>query len=152
MTGKVEHSCCNCGAIFRAKDFPNRHKRRYCSHRCASAGYRARFPEKLVKYKRDFALRHPRYARGAKLRQKYNLTLAQEDALLAKQKGRCAGCGRKFSAKERPHVDHCHNTKVVRGLLCRACNSFAGTIKDDWKRCAQLAEYLRRNELFSWPS
>lgn len=51
-------------------------------------------------------------------RRKYGLTEADFDVLLASQGGLCAmECG-----KPAIHVDHCHETGKVRGLLCRGCN------------------------------
>lgn len=46
--------------------------------------------------------------------------------LWAWQAGRCAWCGYKDSLVE----DHCHQTGLVRGLLCRACNQLEG---NDWR-------------------
>src|SRR5712691_9953134 len=49
----------------------------------------------------------------------YNMTLEEEAELIRQQGGACAICG------ERPdelHVDHCHITGKVRGMLCLGCN------------------------------
>lgn len=39
----------------------------------------------------------------------------------------CQVCG----SKENICIDHCHKTQVVRGLLCRNCNTAIGMLGDD---------------------
>lgn len=50
----------------------------------------------------------------------YGLTPAQYDAMLAKQSGVCAICGR--APRGSLVIDHDHSDGTVRGLLCRRCN------------------------------
>lgn len=45
--------------------------------------------------------------------------------LLAAQQERCAICGK----SGRLVIDHCHDTHVVRGLLCNKCNLGIGLIE-----------------------
>lgn len=58
------------------------------------------------------------------------------DDLYGWQDGRCAMCGRGCSLDSRSgrHVqlveDHCHMTGLVRGFLCRSCNSQEGWADD----------------------
>jgi hypothetical protein len=62
--------------------------------------------------------------RARLLRRKFGMTTADYDALLAAQDGRCAICRRTPEAAGHTlHVDHCHQTGVVRGILCNGCNS-----------------------------
>ncbi|MFF1847069.1 endonuclease domain-containing protein [Streptomyces sp. NPDC058217] len=54
--------------------------------------------------------------------------LPHEDAvqlLVAWQADRCAGCGHPFHGDV--VVDHCHESGLVRGLLCTLCNNAEGT-------------------------
>lgn len=69
-------------------------------------------------------------------------------ALLDDQDGGCAICGttepggsygRNFA------IDHCHQTGVVRGLLCSHCNRAIGYLRDNPKLCRAAAEYLERS-------
>jgi len=73
---------------------------------------------------------------------KYGLTFEQYQEMLDKQKGLCAIC-RTASACA---IDHCHQTDVVRGLLCTSCNSMLGHAKDDIKRLRAAIRYLARSK------
>lgn len=42
------------------------------------------------------------------------------------------------------HVDHCHETGEIRGLICRPCNHALGHMKDDPKRLRAAARYLEK--------
>lgn len=74
----------------------------------------------------------------------YGLTTEQFDALLAAQDGKCAICGTTEwrGRGKSPHVDHCHETRRVRGLLCDFCNRGLGMFGDDPARLRAAAAYL----------
>lgn len=87
-----------------------------------------------------------RDAEGIKARQivnarkyRYGLTDKQYRDLLDAQDGRCAICGDVMAP---PHVDHCHTSGTVRGLLCNNCNKALGHLKDDPTRLLAAADYL----------
>jgi hypothetical protein len=77
---------------------------------------------------------------------KYLYGLSEGDffALLEKQGDACAICGSaEWPGKHRvPHVDHCHETGKVRGLLCSNCNHGLGKFRDDPDRLRAAARYL----------
>jgi hypothetical protein len=64
------------------------------------------------------------------LKTKYGLTPEQYDQMLESQGGGCAICG-KPPGDTALHVDHCHETGRVRGLLCFSCNAGLGQFKHD---------------------
>jgi hypothetical protein len=43
---------------------------------------------------------------------------------------------------ERMHLDHCHQSGQVRGVLCRNCNVALGLMADNPERLRRAAEYL----------
>ena len=61
---------------------------------------------------------------------KFGMTVEDYDRLLAEQGGVCAICGGLPSRTKHLHVDHCHETNRLRGLLCDACNLGLGKFKD----------------------
>ncbi|MGW6310135.1 endonuclease VII domain-containing protein [Streptomyces niveus] len=70
-------------------------------------------------------------------------------ALLGEQEYRCWICRVPFemrSSNLSPHVDHCHDTRKVRGLLCRTCNLALGHFKDDVGRLRAAILYLTRRQ------
>jgi hypothetical protein len=56
---------------------------------------------------------------------------------------RCDICGRRNNQSgRRLHIDHCHETGVVRGILCHACNTALGLADDSSGRLRSMADYL----------
>lgn len=76
---------------------------------------------------------------------KYGVDLAQYAEMLERQGGRCAICHTPESEQFKGvfHVDHCHATGVVRGLLCRGCNHMLGVVGDDPAKLLRAVEYLK---------
>ena len=74
-------------------------------------------------------------------KRRYNLTREQVDAMAA---AGCSICGRTDwpGRHARPHVDHCHSTGKVRGILCSECNTGLGKFKDDPERLRRAAAYV----------
>lgn len=70
--------------------------------------------------------------------------LTEEDYLVLQeaQNNSCAICKKPFTTK--PHVDHNHSTGIVRGLLCRACNSMLGFAGDNQETLRVAIDYLRK--------
>ena len=68
-----------------------------------------------------------------------------EDAyadLLTQQNNRCAICSTPLVTGRHCHVDHCHTTGKVRGLLCSHCNLMLGHAKDSVEILQKAIKYL----------
>lgn len=76
---------------------------------------------------------------------RFALTPEQYEAVLSAQAGRCAVClGTQPNGRGTWHIDHCHVTGVVRGLLCHHCNVGLGNFRDDPANLLRAREYLLR--------
>ena len=62
-------------------------------------------------------------------------------ALMEKQDGRCALCHEPFVGTYNTCVDHCHDSLLVRGILCRGCNMVVSRFEDP-DYVARVGEYL----------
>lgn len=77
---------------------------------------------------------------------RYRLTQKRWDAMLKRQKGKCAIC----LISPALVVDHDHSSHKVRGLLCKMCNFGLGCFKDDPVRIRQSVRYLRKYTIKHW--
>jgi recombination endonuclease VII len=82
-------------------------------------------------------------SRSAHCRRLYKMTGEQFRSLLAAQRFRCAICRTKCDAW---HVDHDHETGLVRGLLCRDCNVALGHFRDSPEALRRAAGYLESSQ------
>ena len=84
--------------------------------------------------------------RDAKLRAAYGISYGEYQLMLEAQQGACAICGTTSTGKRKAfHVDHCHHTGKVRGLLCSNCNTGIGGLRDDIGLLKRAIEYLENN-------
>lgn len=70
----------------------------------------------------------------------YGLTHEQLQAMLDAQGGGCAICG----SKKLLRIDHCHSSRIVRGILCQKHNAALGLAGDDVNGVVRLLNYLLR--------
>lgn len=77
-------------------------------------------------------------------RWKYGVDPGTYAALLAAQEGKCKICKTTDPGVRlgRFHIDHCHATSTIRGLLCEHCNRGLGHFKDDPALMRRAADYL----------
>lgn len=80
---------------------------------------------------------------AARIRRLYGITGDDYARMLAEQDGKCFLCGKR-SRRKRLSVDHDHETKRVRGLLCQRCNRALGVFEWSTDVLARLIEYSQR--------
>lgn len=77
---------------------------------------------------------------------KHGLTIDEYHAIQEQQDFQCAICHADEPSKNkrftRFHIDHCHASAAVRGLLCNNCNTAIGLLRDSPALCRNVADYL----------
>jgi len=87
------------------------------------------------------------------LKYQYGITLERFLEILEAQNGRCALCGTDTpGGKGSFHVDHCHSSSKIRGLLCHHCNVGLGHFKDQTSLLLKAILYLRNHRDNQAPS
>lgn len=135
--------CSHCKKIRNSKAFT---KGRAVCRTCRKS-YQARWFNKNREYcnrrRRKYHKEHRVAAKFNKLLKAYNITQKEYNKLLRKQNNRCAICRAvKAGGKGAWHVDHDHETKQIRGLLCHYCNLGLGQFKDSTVLMAKAIKYL----------
>ena len=64
--------------------------------------------------------------------------------MIANQNNRCAICDLYFKNSKATHIDHCHQTMKVRGILCKYCNHAIGFFKDNINTIYNAIKYLEK--------
>lgn len=118
---------------------------RPCDRKNASEWGKANQERKNASSRAWYANNRDRF-RAYDLKRKYGITQADYDDLLRKQDGCCAICGTDDPRHHgRFHVDHDHETDVVRGLLCHACNTALGGFCEDVDVLTRAIAYLEEH-------
>lgn len=79
------------------------------------------------------------------LKSRYGLDRQEVDAWFTVQKGKCMICDTAMDGSnkiKKPHIDHCHESGNVRGLLCHNCNTGLGHFKDNTTLLKKAIKYL----------
>lgn len=132
----------------RAKEHSQKYKPTREKRRLYEAEYRAANRERhrkrdAVWSKADRAANPLKY-RERHLMKYYGLSLAAYDKMVVDQHGACASCRK---PQTNLHVDHCHETGRVRGLLCSKCNTAIGLFGEDIALMERAALYLEGKPL-----
>jgi hypothetical protein len=120
-------------------------------------------PDQVAKRK-AWRLANPMKDKQYDLWRYYGLSLADYEALIARQSNTCPICQQPFTIDNIASVDHKHvpgydgmppaeKRRHVRGVLHRDCNSAIGLLKDSASNCSNAAAYLRNEQfIFSIPT
>lgn len=110
--------------------------------------YRERNVDRIRETGRKWVSQNREKVRAAKRLVRYGLTADEFNTLLHAQEGLCAVCREPLILEKRNgcHVDHCHQTMRVRGLLCGSCNGAIGRLGDNAEGLRRALAYLERFE------
>lgn len=82
--------------------------------------------DKDLQNRKDFYKKHKTRRKYERILKVYGLTEDQTNALFDRFEGKCwnSAC-----ANPATDIDHCHDTGLVRGVLCRRCNLGLGYLR-----------------------
>lgn len=100
-------------------------------HRGAVSRWKEKNPAKKREMDRKWRQRqnpdrYREYRRWWSIKKKYNMSKEEWEGMFEGQGNCCAICGGLEPLGLNWHTDHCHKTKMVRGILCNSCNMLVG--------------------------
>ncbi len=151
-TALAERFCIHCSDSF----VPNHFNQKLCSHECKSERSKAQCKlwdqnnkEKKSAYNARKHAENKDHYRNQSFKERYGLSVDEIRQKIADQDFKCAICAVQIefdvfpNAHNRAHVDHCHETGVVRDMLCAKCNWMLGNSNDKSSVLEAGARYLR---------
>lgn len=81
-------------------------------------------------------------SRESRIERIYGLSKEEHENLIKSQNYKCKICESDYNYKTF-HIDHCHSTMKVRGILCSKCNQGLGLFKDNVSYLLSAIEYLK---------
>jgi len=115
--------------------------------RVYNKAYRAKNKDRIKAYLKAYNEENKEakqaYDKAYHVLRKHGITLEEKERMKQEQENKCKICHQDFLADVEPHVDHCHTTGEIRGLLCQGCNIGLGQFKDNPVALAKAIEYLK---------
>ena len=99
---------------------------------------------------RDWHLNHKgiekydRSKRSRYFKTKYGITLEEYEVKLAQQGFKCEICAVELIIGKQTHLDHCHKTNRIRGMLCTNCNRGLGSFHDSPQKLQAAIKYVEK--------
>lgn len=132
--GRETKTCTDCGFEKLLIDFVKASKNKDGrDHVCRVCG---RIRQKVYRERNKYAVA------AAKRKYNYGITDNEYQHLFTKQKGRCIICKK----EKLLGVEHDHETKKIRGLACRRCNSAIGFIDESVEIAESIVSYLKEHK------
>lgn len=142
----LKRSCLDCKKLY----LPSSSTHKWCGKREEKTG--CSYIHYLDSLKKKYKDKDPekRKIRRYELRiyNRYKITTKDYQAMLVRQGGKCAICGRTDNSVKtnRLYIDHNHETGAVRALLCHWCNAGLGMFQDSKQVLSSAIKYLEKHE------
>ena len=104
-------------------------------------------PDKVKAKRIQQKLNNPERVKEYQIKYMYGLSGEEYRNMKAIHNNECAICGKAPSGKRTElDVDHDHETKKVRGLLCNNCNRGIGHLQDSVVILEKALNYLKKHK------
>lgn len=100
---------------------------------------------KYLESQRGYYKKDPSAYKWRNIKNTFGLSKEDFFNILEKQDSKCALCNKPFVGLGGNilHIDHCHETGRIRGLLCMPCNVGLGMLGDNEEGLAKALKYVK---------
>ncbi len=134
--------CTNCRKAYRQEYQKRRPDVEKKNRRNSYLRHRERRIEDVNRWQQANKDKVAKSGKKARLKHHYGISVEQYEELKRLQENKCPICQDPLL---RPFVDHNHQTKQVRGLLCDRCNRGLGQFKENLDTLSRAIVYLLQN-------
>jgi ssDNA-binding Zn-finger/Zn-ribbon topoisomerase 1 len=119
-------------------------KRTYAPESPCVNGHRLRFvsTNNCVECDEISRKKHKERARERRLIKEYGITLEDREKIIEAQGRVCPICLEDIADAKNAHIDHCHSSGSVRGVLCSRCNQAIGLLRENEESLKRAISYL----------
>jgi len=106
--------------------------------------YKKEYQDKKERHGKLYSLHKQCKSHKMELQDYFDMVTAQDNkcAICGNEETRICGVSKNVN---RLCIDHCHETKKVRELLCHSCNTGIGKFKENEELLMKAMEYLRKH-------
>lgn len=90
----------------------------------------------------NYKSKHPLENKFMNAKRNYNINRDKFDGLMNKKE--CSICKIKFKELKDIKIDHCHDSGIVRSVLCIKCNTLLGLINEDLNLLCEVSKYIEK--------
>ena len=149
-----EKACTKCGIVKPLSEFNKGAGRLGCRPSCkectraACRDHARRNKKQRAEYQKKFQRElNPNYHKDYHYKKKYGISYVDYLQLVEESGGKCNICDttEPKGKNGKFHLDHCHDSKVIRGVLCSQCNHAIGLFRDNPTLLRKAAKYLEQD-------
>ncbi len=97
------------------------------------------------KYRTYLRIKNDEKVKDSFYRSTYSVTYKEKLLMVEEQDNKCKICNKEFENSKDTHLDHCHTTGEIRGILCSNCNKGLGCFKDNEDFLKEAIIYLKNS-------
>jgi hypothetical protein len=95
-----------------------------------------------IEYDKKWYVEHPDAREEHNLKYNLGISLKEKRNIINFQNEKCPICMSYLEKGKKTHVDHCHKSGKIRGVLCSYCNLLLGNAKDNIETLKKAIQYL----------
>lgn len=83
------------------------------------------------------------FSKWSRVLKLYGLSKQDVESMMQHQESKCVICS--INISNGYHIDHCHLTQKVRGLLCQKCNQAIGLLQESETLFLKASQYIKKH-------
>ena len=101
--------------------------------------------DKRKEYQKEYRKNNKDKIKNTNILWRYSISSQEADEMFMQQGCKCAICSKVIIKTKDRHIDHCHSSGQVRGILCAKCNTAIGLLNEDTNIMISAISYVAKH-------